>query len=426
MDVVAGWPSPGHGDRDLIEKSKVPEIRTTSQYPLWAWAAMGFMGSLKISDWPGVPQQIGNLNPHAHNKSRSSTLFRPQTEPSTIQAELAVPKMTTGLADNRYKTNIPPLDRGHTSALQSPPLGSRPTFRVIPPFPPPDDDEEVSRPPPPGAIFEYDPITPSGFRSNPPYDDELRPRQPLDVRFQLGMRCIRATSSPVNRVHPHVVRLRLEPDFTATLIGTFAGMLPQRAQHWVKTRWPEWFLPRTVILKKRKPDWDEEFANEVYMYAKLRPLQGLVIPVCYGQVSCGRGSVPALVLSDTGGVELCDPKAGGLPIERMSNLLRELFKALASHGVDHGDIKLDNFHLVGGPNGRVMAVDLESAEEADPSKLERSIGSDVRFLLGIYRRHQAALVEDGLVPREAYPNLDELTAPDFTCFLIAQERKLSE
>ena len=163
------------------------------------------------------------------------------------------------------------------------------------------------------------------------------------------------------------------------------------------------------------------------MYAILRPLQGSVIPLCHGQVSCVEGSVPALVLSDTGGFELCNPKAGGLPLNRLSNLLSEVFTALANYGIYHGDIKLDNFHLVGGADGRVMAVDLEDAEEVDNPELrwESWIGSDVRFLLGIYRRHQKTLVEDGLVPREAYPNLDELDAPDFSYFPVAEERSVS-
>ncbi|EAQ83381.1 hypothetical protein CHGG_09785 [Chaetomium globosum CBS 148.51] len=91
-------------------------------------------------------------------------------------------------------------------------------------------------------------------------------------------------------------------------------------------------------------------------------------------------------------------------------------QALAAYGVYHGDMKLDNFHLVGGPASRVMAIDLENAEEVENEQLrwESWIESDARFLLGIYRRHQQALVEDGLVPREAYPNLEELGAPDFS------------
>jgi hypothetical protein len=46
-----------------------------------------------------------------------------------------------------------------------------------------------------------------------------------------------------------------------------------------------------------------------------------------------------------------------------------------------------------------MVVDLESAKQADPSKLEILIGFDVRLLLGIYRRHQQALIEEGLTKR---------------------------
>ncbi|KAH6623448.1 hypothetical protein F5144DRAFT_539613 [Chaetomium tenue] len=338
--------------------------------------------------------------------------------------------MATGPTDTPV---IPPSGRGHTSAFQPPALDSRSNFRAIPPYPPPDDDEGVSRPPPPGAIFEYDPFTTADYSSNSDSDlasevGHIDGTQPSNVRFRLGTRWLRATSSLVSGIHPHVVRLQLKPTLTAALIGTYVGLLPRKAQDWVKMRWPEWFLPHTVILKKRKPDWDEEFANEVRIYAKLRPLQGSIIPICYGQASCDGGSVPALVLSDTGGFDLCNPKAGGLPIDRMFNLLKDTFKALAAYGVYHGDTKLENFHLVGGPAGRVMAIDLENAEEVENEQLkwESWIESDARFLLGIYRRHQQTLVEDGLVPREAYPNLDELGAPDFSCFHKAKERKLSD
>jgi hypothetical protein len=126
---------------------------------------------------------------------------------------------------------------------------------------------------------------------------------------------------------------------TATLIGALASLLPRKAWEWAKTRWPEWFLPRTLIFKKRKEGWDDEFANETRMYANLKALQGAVVPVCYGQVTCD--DAPALLLSDTGGSELCHPDAGGVPMDRLAKLLRDALEAPACYHVSHGDIKLD-------------------------------------------------------------------------------------
>ncbi len=43
-------------------------------------------------------------------------------------------------------------------------------------------------------------------------------------------------------------------------------------QGWLRAHFPEWLLPETVILKKMKPDWDEEFANEKRMVSTAFPL----------------------------------------------------------------------------------------------------------------------------------------------------------
>ena len=125
---------------------------------------------------------------------------------------------------------------------------------------------------------------------------------------------------------------------------------------------PQWTLPRTFILKKKKPDWDEEFENEKRMYAKLRALQGSVIPVCFGEASVeGRR---ALVLSDVGRITLCDPPSYERDKNEMGNMIDNAFRAITKLGVEYGDIKLDNFHLVSTCGGeKIMVVDLESVTE---------------------------------------------------------------
>lgn len=37
-----------------------------------------------------------------------------------------------------------------------------------------------------------------------------------------------------------------------------------------------------MILKQQKPKWDDGFENKKLMHARLRPLQGSVIPVFFG------------------------------------------------------------------------------------------------------------------------------------------------
>ncbi|KAL2262683.1 hypothetical protein VTK26DRAFT_436 [Humicola hyalothermophila] len=86
---------------------------------------------------------------------------------------------------------------------------------------------------------------------------------------------------------------------------------------------------------------------------QLAPVQGQVVPVCYGEASCAatEDTGPrALVLSDIGGIGLL--------------------------GVTHDDGKLDNYRLVGENRDRVMVIDFDSsynmAETEDP---ERSPGA---------------------------------------------------
>lgn len=122
----------------------------------------------------------------------------------------------------------------------------------------------------------------------------------------------------------------------------------------LKAIYPEWFLPSTVILKKRKPDWDKEFENEKLMYRRLKPLQGRFIPYFYGQAIYD-GS-PALVLSEIVGRRLFDITMQHGEDEEFEKKLVEVYKALTHYGVIHGDSKLDNAIHVG---DRVMLFDLE-------------------------------------------------------------------
>jgi hypothetical protein len=222
-----------------------------------------------------------------------------------------------------------------------------------------------------------------------------------DIRFRLGTRLVRASGSTIDGSR-HVLRLRVKPSLIAGLLGIFVGILPRPAQLWAKTRWPEWFLPQAIILKKRKDGWDEEFENEARNYSKLRELQDSVIPAYYGLVLLGgKKPVPALVLSDVGGHELYQPEAGAIPTDQLAGLLRPAFEALARCGIDHGDLKLDNLHLVR-DNGRlkVMVVDLESAEDiADPANSAFFVDSNIDHISRIYRNHQECLIEDGLLPK---------------------------
>lgn len=89
-------------------------------------------------------------------------------------------------------------------------------------------------------------------------------------------------------------------------------LLPRPAQVWFQSCFPEWALPGQLVLKKQKDGWDEEFETEKAMYAKLAPLQDVVIPRCFGQLRYE--GTRALLLSDIGGVCLATPEGGLLDL----------------------------------------------------------------------------------------------------------------
>ncbi|KAM7209877.1 hypothetical protein V8F06_014742 [Rhypophila decipiens] len=61
-----------------------------------------------------------------------------------------------------------------------------------------------------------------------------------------------------------------------------------------------------TVNKKQKEGWEEEFHMEKAAYARLRPLQGIVIPEFLGEVRCDK--TRAILLSDIGGACLATPE----------------------------------------------------------------------------------------------------------------------
>lgn len=156
------------------------------------------------------------------------------------------------------------------------------------------------------------------------------------------------------------------------------------AQAWIKSRFIEWFLPDHVVLKMQKnpqrqqPEYEggddevatmaELFDTEAKVYEQLKPLYGVVIPRCYGQLRY-QGSRALMLEYLAGSVSLVSPEGATLTLSELSHLLQPCYRALHAFGVHHQDPQLGNFHLVQG--GRIMILDFEraawnlSAEERD-------------------------------------------------------------
>lgn len=90
-------------------------------------------------------------------------------------------------------------------------------------------------------------------------------------------------------------------------------------------------------MKREKPGWEDEFDTEVGIYGILAPLGGRVVPKLYGQIKYpGTDGVSrrALIMSDIGGFPLGELEVGSLPLDRVEEMLKDAFQALADAGVD--------------------------------------------------------------------------------------------
>ncbi|KAL2138257.1 hypothetical protein VTI28DRAFT_7185 [Corynascus sepedonium] len=183
-------------------------------------------------------------------------------------------------------------------------------------------------------------------------DDELllqNDKPPLE--FRLRNRLVVAKKAKL--LLGTVYRLELKrPPLLIALIQRFASLCP-----WARARWPEWFLPPAVILKKRKAGWEAEFKTEKQAYDVLKPIQGTIVPHFYGEAVYD-GS-PALILSLIEG-ETLTHLWRNLPEQVLEQRLEEALRALTSYGVHYTDAKLDNFMMLN--DGRLMVFDFEQVK----------------------------------------------------------------
>ncbi|KAL2015108.1 hypothetical protein VTK56DRAFT_6308 [Thermocarpiscus australiensis] len=197
------------------------------------------------------------------------------------------------------------------------------------------------------------------------------------LEFRLGSRLVVAKKAESLDPRKTVYRLDLKrPPLPIALIQPVVSLCP-----WIKARWPEWFLPPTVILKKRKDKWEEEFEKEKQAYGVLKPIQGTIIPHFYGEAVYD-GS-PTLVLSFIDGKTLLD-LWHSLTEDSLRQRLEEALRALTSYGVHYTDTKFDNFIML--DDGRLMVIDLEQVELDTTKVWEESVNSaNVGSLVAILR-----------------------------------------
>ncbi|POR33874.1 Protein kinase-like domain protein [Tolypocladium paradoxum] len=215
----------------------------------------------------------------------------------------------------------------------------------------------------------------------PPQSAEPK-RAVIQCRFHIRSHSLSATGTETSLVHNHVYRLSIRRGAFDRCMHWLVSWLP-RAVQGLKALPPAWCLPPKIVLKKLKPDWDDEFANESRMYARMKPLQGSVIPIYYGEARCDDGT-PALILSDVGGIPLFEDEVFAMEEKRLEGMVEEAFSAMVSFGVQYDDLKLDNLHLVG---DRIVILDLENAEALN-SPAERAIELEVGEIMDLWKYYR--------------------------------------
>lgn len=91
------------------------------------------------------------------------------------------------------------------------------------------------------------------------------PPPPFAVQFRLGLSSLSATGTFFDYEHRHVLRVTIIRSLFDRVLIAILLLLPLMLQTFIKKIWPGYFLPATVVLKKLKPDWDNEFENEKYI-----------------------------------------------------------------------------------------------------------------------------------------------------------------
>lgn len=186
----------------------------------------------------------------------------------------------------------------------------------------------------------------------------------------------------VDSKHPNVLRLTIIRSLFEQTIICILLALPHAIRDFCQALLPGYFLPSRIILKKMKPEWEDEFINEVRTYERLQPVQGHLVPKCFGVAYCD--GTKALVLSEVNGVlPFEQPVDAPLNADEFRRRLEAAFGELGTFGLMYGDPKLDNCLLV---DDRIVIIDLESAEEGkEEGDIEFVTESNVEFLGDRYR-----------------------------------------
>ncbi|KAK4098394.1 hypothetical protein N658DRAFT_488457 [Parathielavia hyrcaniae] len=227
---------------------------------------------------------------------------------------------------------------------------------------------------------------PGLLKLGPHYRALSQPAKP--IRFRFGTRTVHASAASVDGVHKNVLCLQVQPSLSQQLLLLLTGLLlPTAVRAWFEASFPEWTLPRCLILKQQKEGWDDEFEAE-----------SVVIPRYLGEVTYQ--SKRAILLSDIGGAAMATPEGLLLEMPDLRRMMQQAVGAIGRLGRVHDDPKLDNYHVVG---DRIMIVDLERMSEhvADPEQLDLLVRSEVDHVARRYEQTQYRKWKQGIIAVDA-------------------------
>ncbi|KAI0439026.1 hypothetical protein F4803DRAFT_554449 [Xylaria telfairii] len=215
------------------------------------------------------------------------------------------------------------------------------------------------------------------------------------VNFWFRTRYVSATGVAVSPTHPHVLRLTTNPLQVPRLLSFCFDHVPSFARLCIRTIFPEWFLPCSLIIKPQRKGEEELFDTERRAYHQLKAVQGILVPKLYGQVK--HNKTKWLLLEDVGGVSLASPEGALLELEKLSELLKKCFRTLHSFDVHQLDPNPGNYQLV---DGKLKALDFGDVDfDLSEDGKEFFLASRISSILGYYRDMQRVYEHDGeLVP----------------------------
>lgn len=182
--------------------------------------------------------------------------------------------------------------------------------------------------------------------------------------------------------------MTIQPKWLDKAVTAALSICPKFAQPRLQKWFPEWYLPRNIVLKTQKENWENEFHAEIRYYKALEPLQGIYIPQYLGTTTFN--GIKSHVLSDVGGICMADIDEDNEAIApAVEKLFRHTISAVAAMGHYQNDMRLDNFHLVG---DKIVIVDLEQMGIFSPQfNMEGIIGFLVQKVTAIFATYQADL-----------------------------------